>query len=196
MIKEEVGKLYVRLSIQFEAMLATLLVKGLIFEEIIPDGRRDFYDSLGEEKVCTARHIVTYKEIIRNYIHAHWSIEQISPTELAKQYSGESPGYVIQSWMRSRNTLEFLRQWDLEMNTEFDDVACEKLIQKAHTTSLTITPLLWIQETHALEMSVKQGKDGGVKAYLEIAADFHLWLDPKTRLAMVRYRYQKGNHEV
>lgn len=72
------------------------------------------------------------------------------------------------------------------MNAEFDDAACEELIQKAHTTSLTITPSLWIRETHAIGMSVKQGKGGGVKACPEIAADFRLWLDPKTRLALVR----------
>ncbi len=191
MTEEEVGKLYARLAIQFDAMLATLLAKGLIFEEIIPDCRKDFYDSLNKEEVRTAKRIATYKEIIRGYMRDSWSVDRISLTELAKEYSTDSPGYVIQSWMRSRNTLEFLRQWEIDMNTEFDDAACEKLIQKAHTTSLTITPSLWIRETHALGMAVKQGKGGGVKAYPEIAEDFRLWLDPKARLAMVRYHHDK-----
>ena len=62
----------------------------------------------------------------------------VSLTELARQYSEESPSYVIQSWMRSRNTLEFLRQWENEMNEEFEDKACEELIHQGHTTSLTI----------------------------------------------------------
>lgn len=52
--------------------------------------------------------------------------DMVSLTKLAKQYSEESPGYVIQSWMRSRNTLEFLRQWENEMNVEFDDRAYEE----------------------------------------------------------------------
>ena len=30
--------------------------------------------------------------------------DMVSLTDLAKQYSEESPGYVIQTWMRSRNT--------------------------------------------------------------------------------------------
>ena len=109
----------------------------------------------------------------------------VSLTELARQYSEESPGYVIQSWMRSRNTLEFLRQWELEQNAEFDDQACEALIHQGHITSLTITPSLWIRKTHAVGIHVKQGKGGGVSAYPEIAADFHLWLDPKERLAIL-----------
>lgn len=112
--------------------------------------------------------------------------DMVSLTELARQYSEESPAYVIQSWMRSRNTMEFLRQWENDMNEGFDDSACEKLIHQAHTTSLTITPSLWIRKTYAVGKYVKQGKGGGVKAYPEIAVDFHLWLDPKTRLAIVR----------
>ena len=111
--------------------------------------------------------------------------DMVSLTELAKQYSDKSPGYIIQSWMRSRNTLEFLRQWENDMNAEFDDAACEELIHQGHTTSLTITPSLWIRRTHAVGMHVKQGKGGGVSAYLEIAADFRLWLNPKARLGAV-----------
>lgn len=71
------------------------------------------------------------------------------------------------------------------MNEGFDDSACAELIHQGHTTSLTITPSLWIRKTHAVGIHVKQGKGGGVSAYPEIAADFHLWLDPKERLAIL-----------
>lgn len=47
-------------------------------------------------------------------------------------------------------------------------------IQQGHTTSLTITPSLWIRKTHEVGMCVKQGKGGGVSAYPEIVADFNL----------------------
>ena len=87
--------------------------------------------------------------------------------------------------MRSRNTLEFLRQWELDANPNFDDVAYLELLQQVHTTSLTVTPTLWKNRTKAVGLRVKQGKGGGVFAEPEIAADFHLWLDPKMRLAMV-----------
>lgn len=63
---------------------------------------------------------------------------------------------------------------------------CVGLIHQAYTTSPTITPSLWIRKTHAVGIHVKQGKGGGVSAYPEIAADFHLWLDSKARLAIVR----------
>ena len=72
------------------------------------------------------------------------------------------------------------------MNRGFDYRACENLIHEEHTTSLTVTPTLWIRRTHAVEMYVKQGKGGGVSAYPEIAADFHLWLDSAERVVLVR----------
>ena len=82
----------------------------------------------------------------------------VSLTELARLYSKESPGYVIQSWMRSRNTLEFLRQWENEMNEEFNDSACEELIHQGHTTLLTIAPSLWIRRTYAVGMRINRAK--------------------------------------
>lgn len=112
--------------------------------------------------------------------------DMVSLTELAEQYSDEFPEYIIQSRMRSYNTLEFLRQWGNDINAEFDDRACEELIHQGRTASLTITPSLWIRRTHAVGMHMKQGKGRGVRAYPEIAADFHLWLDPKARLTIVR----------
>ena len=186
MTEEEISELYTRLAFQYESSIDSLLARQIIDSDIATTSREKFYDSLNEEKLRTSSKIRDYREIIRLYMRLMTCNNMVSLTELAKQYSGESPGYVIQSWMRSRNTLEFLRQWENDMNEEFDDRACDELIHQGHTTSLTITPSLWIRRTHAVGMCVKQGKGGGVSAYSEIAADFHLWLDPKVRLATVR----------
>lgn len=186
MTEEEIRKLYIRLAFQYESSIDALLTKGLIDTDLAAATKEKFYDSLNEEKLRTAKKIRDYHETIRLYMRKMTCNDMMSLTELARQYSEEPPGYVIQSWMRSRNTLEFLRQWENDMNEEFDDSACEELIHQGHTTSLTITPSLWIRRTHAVGMYVKQGKGGGVSAYPEIAADFHLWLDPKARFAIVR----------
>ena len=186
MTEKEVGELYTRLAFQYESSIDSLLARQIIDADLATTSREKFYDSLNEEKLRTSKKIRDYRETMRLYMGLMTCKDMVSLTELAKQYSEESPGYVIQSWMRSRNTLEFLCQWENDMNEEFDDRACEELIHQGHTTSLTITPSLWIRRTHAIGMRVKQGKGGGVSAYPEIAADFHLWLDPKARLAIVR----------
>lgn len=186
MTSEEIGELYIRIAFQYESALDQLVGKGLINIYFADKHKKTFYDSLDEEKLRTSQRIRSHTEIMRRYVRGMICEDMVSLTEMARQYTEDSPGYAIQSWMRSRNTLEFLRQWENDMNGEFDDRACEELIHQAHTTSLTVTPSLWIRRTHAVGIHVKQGKGGGVNAYPEIAADFRLWLDPAERLALVR----------
>ena len=186
MTEKELSELYARLALQFDSVLGTLVSKSLVFPDFVPGIRKDFYDSLNKEKRKDFERISTYTEIIRRYIRENADNGPISLTQLAKEYSEESPGYVIQSWMRSKNTLEFLRQWEMAENPNFDNAACEELIQQARTSSLTITPSLWVKRTQAIGMTVKQGKGGGVTAHSEIAMDFHLWLDPALRIRMIR----------
>lgn len=186
MTEEEISSHYVRLAFQYESAIDALLTKGLIDTDLAATAKENFYDSLNEEKLRTSKKIRDYHETISPYMRQMARMDMVSLTELARQYYEESPGYVTQSWMRSRNTLEFLRQWENDTNEGFDGVACVELIHQAHTTSLTITPSLWIRRTHAVGIYVKQGKGGGVSAYPEIVADFHLWLDPKARLAIIR----------
>ena len=186
MTPEEMSDLYIRIAFHYESTVDRLLGKGLIDRDFADYHRKTFYDLLDEEKLRTSQKIGSQIEIMQRYVRAMVCGAMVSLTKIAKQYTEDSPGYVIQSWMRSRNTLEFLRQWENDMNGEFDDKACEDLMHQAHTTSLTVTPSLWIKRTHAVGIHVKQGKGGGVSAYPEIAADFHLWLDPAERLALVR----------
>ena len=185
MMPEEMS-VYIRVAFHYESTVDRLLGKGLLNKDFAEYHRKTFYDSLNEEKLRTFQKIGSQIEIMQRYVRAMVCGSMVSLTKIAKQYTEDSPGYVIQSWMRSRNTLEFLRQWENDMNGGFDDRACEELIHEAHTTSLTVTPSLWIRRAHAVGMYVKQGKSGGVSAYPEIAADFRLWLDPVERLALVR----------
>ena len=186
MTPEEMSDLYIRIAFHYESTVDRLLGKGLLDKDSVDYHRKTFYDLLDEEKLRTSQTIGSQIEIMQRYVRAMVCGVMVSLTKIAKQYTDDSPGYVIQSWMRSRNTLEFLRQWENDMNEGFDDRACEELIREAHTTSLTVTPSLWIRRTHAVGIYVKQGKGGGVNAYPEIAADFRLWLDPTERLALVR----------
>ncbi len=195
MTPEEMNNLYICIAFQYESAINQLVDKGLVDKDLADQSRKNFYDSLNEEKLRTSQKIKNHTEIIRRYMRGMICRDMASLTELARQYSEDSPGYVIQSWMRSRNTLAFLRQWENDVNEEFDDRACEELIHQAHTTSLTVTPSLWIRRTHALGMRVRQGKGGGVSAYPEIAADFRLWLDPAERLALVRFTQGMKNSQ-
>lgn len=61
--------------------------------------RQAFYDSLDGEKLRISQKIKSHTEIIRHYVRGMICEDTVSLTELARQYSKDSPGYVIQSWM-------------------------------------------------------------------------------------------------
>lgn len=109
MTEKEISELYIRLAFYYESAIEALLAKGLIDADLATTTKERFYDSLDEEKIRTSQKIRAYHETICLYMRQMTCKGMVSLTELAKQYSEESPGYIIQSWMRSRNTLEFLR---------------------------------------------------------------------------------------
>ncbi len=74
----------------------------------------------------------------------------VSLTEIAKEKRVSSPSYLIQSWMRSNSTVEYLRMWEKTYNPGFHEHACDELIHTVHSTSTTLTPSLWISTTHAI----------------------------------------------
>ena len=117
MTENELGELYTGLALQFDFVLRTLVSKKLVFPDFVPGIRKYFYDSLNEEKSKDFERIFIYTQTIRE----NTNNGSISLTQLAKKYSEEFPGYVIQSRMRNRNTLEFLRQREITENPDFDD---------------------------------------------------------------------------
>lgn len=52
----------------------------------------------------------------------------VSMTEIAREKKSSSPGYLIQSWMRSNATIEYLRMWEKIYNPRFREAACDELI--------------------------------------------------------------------
>ena len=111
----------------------------------------------------------------------------VSLTQFAKRKNESNPGYVIQSWLRDRNTLEFLRIWEKEHNShDFNDEAAKKLIEKTHEPSFTLTAKVWIAETNARGIESKQGSNGGTFAVEQIAVDFITWLCPERRYELIK----------
>lgn len=110
------------------------------------------------------------------------SFKQYSLTEIARKKNPVNPSYVIQSWLRDRNTLELLRCWEKEYNSYcFNDAEAMILIQKTKEPSFTLTAKTWIERTSAHGIVSKQGHGGGTYASHEIAIDFLTWVFPEKR---------------
>lgn len=110
----------------------------------------------------------------------------ISLTELVRVHSDDAPGYVIQSWLRSGNTLAFLNLWEKENNPDYCEDGYRELLEKKKAASFTLTPKLWISLTKAIGITSKQGKSGGTFAHPMIACEFASWLVPELKMLLLK----------
>lgn len=116
----------------------------------------------------------------------------VSLTELVRAHSDNAPGYVIQSWMRSGNTLAFLNLWEKENNPDYCEEGYKELLDKKRAASFTLTPKLWIDQTKATGIISKQGKFGGTFAHPIIACEFASWLTPEFKMLLLKLSLTKG----
>ena len=92
--------------------------------------------------------------------------------------------YVIQSWLRSENTLAFLNLWEQESNPDYREAGYVELLEK--TASFTLTPKLWIEKTKAIGIISKQGKGGGTFAHPMIGCEFASWISPEFKMLLLK----------
>ena len=119
------------------------------------------------------------EETVSKYLHP--SDDYISLTEIARKFDADNPSYLIQSWLRSRNTVQFLAEWERKNNPDFNEAAFQKLVVDSKTPQFTLTPKKWIDLTNAIGVTSKQGKGGGTMAHPFIACDFEMWNDAQFR---------------
>ena len=82
----------------------------------------------------------------------------VSLTDIARYKTAENPGYVIQNWMRNRNTVRFLGLWEQFHNPVFNYLEFEAIEKEAGLNSFVLTPKRWIEATQAIGMVSKQGR--------------------------------------
>ena len=112
--------------------------------------------------------------------------DYVSLTELAKRRNPSNPSYVIQSWLRDKNTIEFLRFWEKENNADFNNEEADTLVKRISESSFTLSTKVWIAQTKATGIISKQGNNGGTLAHRDIAIDFIVWLFPEKRYELVK----------
>ena len=73
--------------------------------------------------------------------------DYISLTDIAKYRNNDDPRFVIQNWMRNRNTLEFIGLWEALNNENFNRVQFDMFKSEAGLNRFTMTPQKWIDYT-------------------------------------------------
>lgn len=139
-------------------------------------------------------------DVLKRTTHRKMSVQQskeqdesyISLTEIAQAHSEDALGYVIQSWLRSGNTLAFLNLWEKEHNSDYSEAGYIELLEKKKAASFTLTPKLWINRTKAIGIVSKQGKFGGTFAHPMIACEFASWVAPEFKMLLLKLSLDRG----
>lgn len=112
--------------------------------------------------------------------------DYISLTDIAKYKNEDDPRFVIQNWMRNRNTLEFIGLWEILNNENFNRVQFDTFKMEAGLNRFTMTPQKWIDGTNAKGIVSKSGRYGGTYAHSDIALEFASWLSPEFKLYIIQ----------
>ena len=121
--------------------------------------------------------------------------EFISLTDIAKYRNVDDPRFVIQNWMRNRNTIEFLAVWETLHNPDFNRVQFEAVKNEAGLNRFVMTPTKWIELMNAIGIVSKSGRyGGGTYAHSDIALSFAAWISPEFQLYIMKdYRRLKSD---
>ena len=122
-------------------------------------------------------------------INVQWKQDRddyISLTDIAKIKDIDNPRYIIQNWMRNRNTIEFLGVWESLYNPNFNRVEFDAFRTQAGLNSFVMTPQKWIGTTGAIGIQSKAGRYGGTYAHKEIAFEFASWISVEFKLYLVK----------
>jgi hypothetical protein len=96
--------------------------------------------------------------------------DYISLTDLAKQANPRTE-IVIQNWMRTRNTVEFLGVWEQLHNTGFNHIEFDVIRKKTDLSSFVLSISHWVEKTGAIGLIAKAGRYGGTYAHKDIALE-------------------------
>jgi hypothetical protein len=108
----------------------------------------------------------------------------ISLTDMSRKFGDDT---LIYSWMRNRNTLEFLGIWEQIHNPGFNSGEFETFKKEAGLNSFHLTPKKWIDATQAMGIQSRAGRyGGGTFAHKDLAFEFGTWLSPEFKLYLIK----------
>jgi len=123
--------------------------------------------------------------------------DYISLTDIAKYRNSDAPADVVKNWLRSKSTIEFLGLWEQLHNPGFKLVEFDRFKNEAGTNHFVLSPLKWIETTHATGLISKSGRYGGTYAHKDIAFEFASWISPQFKLYLITefQRFKGDEHK-
>ena len=112
--------------------------------------------------------------------------DYVSLTDIAKKVNEDEPRFVIQNWMRNKDTIDYLGLWESIYNPNFNRMGFEAVENESGRNRFTMSPTKWINSVNSIGMVTKAGKHGGgTYAHFDIAMEFASWISPEFKLYIV-----------
>ena len=111
--------------------------------------------------------------------------DYISLTDIARYRNALEPFAIINNWMRSRSTIEFLGLWEKLCNPDFKPLEFERFRNEAGSNYFVLSPQRWIEATSAIGITSKSGRYGGTYAHRDIAFEFASWISSEFKLYLI-----------
>lgn len=112
--------------------------------------------------------------------------DYISITDIARFKDPQRTDYIIQNWLRNRNTLEFLGIWERLNNPGFNPIEFEGFRKQAGLNSFVLTAKQWIEKTKAIGIVSRAGRYGGTFTHKDIAFEFASWVSVEFKLYLIK----------
>ena len=110
----------------------------------------------------------------------------ISLTDMAKKASDE-PRKIIENWLRSWSTLEYLALWETFYNPDFNRLHFQAVSNEVKKRTFLMSPQRWIDEMNAIGIISKAGRyDSGTFAHKDIAFKFASWLSVEFEFYIIK----------
>jgi hypothetical protein len=104
--------------------------------------------------------------------------------------------YILQNWMRARDTIEFLGLWEKINNDIFNSIEFDGIKNKSGVNSFILTPKQWINKTNAIGIISKTGRYGGTYAHKDIAFEFASWISAEFKLFLIKEFQRLKEEEI
>jgi len=120
--------------------------------------------------------------------------DYISLTDMIAGFEGGSA--LIESWLRNKNTVEFLGVWEKINNPNFNSPGFEGIREEAGLNRFTLSAKKWVQLTNGIGLIAKTGRYGGTFAHKDIAFEFGSWLSPEFKLYLIKEFQRLKEQEI
>jgi len=117
--------------------------------------------------------------------------DYISLTDMARS---QLQDVVIIKWLSLKSTVEYLGEWELLYNPDFNYTEFGTIKNAAGSNNFVLSVKKWIESTKAIGITAKAGRYGGTYAHKDIAFHFGMWISPKFQLLLIK-EYQRLKEE-